>query len=145
MTPSLAFYRALLRLCPREFRNSYGEEAAETFAEALSRLRDQREPAKALSFSITAYFDIVLTALREHAAIVGGDVAFALRLMAKSWLSSAIVIATLALAIGIGATVFSAIDTVLLAPLPYEKPSQLVFIFDRPYDDPGAHLSLIHI
>jgi putative ABC transport system permease protein len=28
---------------------------------------------------------------------------------------------------------------VLLAPLPYEKPSQLVFIFDRPYDDPGAH------
>jgi putative ABC transport system permease protein len=139
MAPSLTFYRALLRLCPREFRRSYGEEAASTFAEALSRLHERREPAKTLTFALSAYFDIVLTALREHAAIVGGDVSFALRLMAKSWVSSAIVIATLALAIGIGATVFSAIDSVLLAPLPYENPSQLAFIFDRPYDDPAAH------
>jgi hypothetical protein len=119
MAVSVAFYRVLLRLCPQEFRNSYGDEAAATFAEALARLRDAGNMSAAITFALAGYFDIVVTALREHATIVGGDVAFALRLMAKSWLSSAIVIATLALAIGIGATVFSAIDTVLLAPLPY--------------------------
>jgi predicted permease len=139
MPASVAFYRALLRLCPREFRSSYGEEAAATFAEEIARLHDERDPTKATSFALAAYFDIVATALHEHVAIVGRDVAFALRLMAKSWLSSAIVIATLALAIGIGATVFSAIEAVLLAPLPYDDPSRLVFIFDRPYDQPAQH------
>jgi putative ABC transport system permease protein len=139
MTHSLRFYRVLLRLCPREFRRSYGEEAAATFAEEIARLHDERDPTKAWSFALAAYLDIVVTALREHAAIVGRDIAFALRLMAKSWLSSAIVISTLALAIGIGATVFSAIEAVLLAPLPYEDPSRLVFIFDRPYDQPAQH------
>ena len=80
-----------------------------------------------------------MTALREHAAAIGSDVTYALRLMAKSWVSSAVVVVTLAIAIGVGATVFSAIEAVLLTPLPYDDPAQLVFIFDRPLDQPAAH------
>ncbi len=135
----VTLYRALLRFCPREFRSAYGDQAVAAYAEMAGRRYEEGGTAAALAFALAAYADIVVTALRERAAILGGDVAFALRLMAKSWLSTAIVIATLAIAIGIGATVFSAIDAVLLAPLPYEDSAQLAFIFDRPYDDPAAH------
>ncbi|HEV3089913.1 MAG TPA: ADOP family duplicated permease [Candidatus Cybelea sp.] len=138
MAGGVAIYRALLRLCPREFRSNYGEQAMDDFSQILHRRRTQNR-AKALGFALEAYLDILATALREHAALVGSDAAFALRLMAKSWVSSSIVIATLALAIGIGATVFSAIDAVLLAPLPYADPSRLVYIYDRPADNPAAH------
>jgi putative ABC transport system permease protein len=138
MPASVTLYRALMRMCPREFRNNYGDQAVEAFAE-YARCADRRGLPAAWSFAAAAYSDILMTALREHATGIGNDVAYALRLMAKSWVSSAIVVVTLAIAIGIGATVFSAIEAVLLAPLPYADSTQLVFIFDRPFDQPAAH------
>ncbi len=139
MALAVFIYRALLRACPREFRSGYGDEALAAFVEMIGRRSKERGRAAALAFVLAAYVDILCTALRERAAAVASDAAFAARLMAKSWIASAIVIATLAIAIGIGATVFSAVDAVLLAPLPYVDPSRLVFIFDRPYDAPAAH------
>ena len=139
MAPAVSLYRAFLRACPYEFRSSYGDEAVAAFAEMIGRRAREGGRAGALVFAVTAYADILLTALRERTASVAGDAAFALRLIAKSWVTSSIVVTTLAIAIGIGATVFSAVEAVLLAPLPYADPSQLVFIFDRPYDDPAAH------
>ncbi len=139
MPPSVSLYRLLLRACPREFRNSYGDQTVAAFAEMIGRRMSDGGRAAAAAFALAAYGDILLTALRERGAAIAGDAAFALRLIAKSWIASSIVIATLAIAIGIGATVFSAVEAVLLAPLPYADPSRLVFIFDRPYDAPAAH------
>ncbi len=139
MTPAVVIYRALLRACPREFRSSYGDEAVAAFVEMTRRRTSEGARAAGLAFVLTAYADLLITALRERTAAVAGDASFALRLIAKSWVTSSIVVATLAIAIGIGATVFSAVDAVLLAPLPYTDPSRLVFIFDRPYDAPAAH------
>src|ERR1700723_3624181 len=138
MTLSVGFYRLLMRACPREFRSNYGDQAVEAFAE-IARRTDGRGRLATWSFFAAAYADILMTALREHAAGIGSDIAYALRLMVKSWVSSAVVVVTLAIAIGIGATVFGAIEAVLLAPLPYDDPAQLVFIFDRPLDQPAAH------
>ncbi|HET6274814.1 MAG TPA: ADOP family duplicated permease [Candidatus Cybelea sp.] len=139
MSPSVRLYRVLVRACPREFRSSYGDQTVAAFAEMIGRRTNEGGRAAAAAFAFAAYGDILLTALRERGAAVAGDAAFALRLIAKSWITSSIVIATLAIVVGIGATVFSAIDAVLLAPLPYADPSRLVFIFDRPYDAPAAH------
>jgi len=139
MAASVIFYRVLLRMCPREFRTNYGDQAIETFVEIAQRRAGRRGRLSAWSFFAAAYLDILMTALREHAAGIGSDVTYALRLMAKSWVSSAVVVVTLAVAIGVGATVFSAIEAVLLTPLPYDDPAQLVFIFDRPLDQPAAH------
>src|ERR1044072_8071709 len=55
----------------------------------------------------------------------------ALRAMSRQRATSAIVILTLALAIGANTAVFSAVHTVLIRPLPYPEPQSLVMLWEK--------------
>jgi putative ABC transport system permease protein len=123
MRRSERLYRWLLRLYPRDFRDEYGEE--------MSLLFRDRAPDGPVRLWLQIVRDLLLHAPREHWNAVTQDLRYAVRQLRRSPGFSAVVIATLAVGIGGTTAVFTLMHAVLLAPLPYAQPGQLVRIYQR--------------
>jgi putative ABC transport system permease protein len=149
MSTSRSFYRLLLRLCPADLRSQYGDEMETLFLQSLSGARGigkagvwARAVLDVVRHGIGARRDS-WQKFRKTSAYVeyraGGwwmdtlryDLRHAIRAMGRQPVTSAIVILTLALAIGANTAVFSAVHSVLIRPLPYPQPASLVMVWEK--------------
>ncbi len=118
-----------LAFCPAEFRGEY---------------RDQiRANAHATSGGGGAnFFDIVWIGLCLHAEAFARNLKTAVRSILKSPVSAAVIVGTLAVAIGGNVAVFTAFNAALLQPLPFPDANRLVRITIGDPAKPGATLLL---
>jgi putative ABC transport system permease protein len=138
-------YRALLHAYPRDFRDEFGDAMVEFHRDRLSRLPSGRSARMLGIASLWAQvaLDVLrnalptrIDALRRHNRIldredfmlssVMQDIRFALRGIRRAPGFSFTVLATLALGIGASVATFSAVNGVLLEPLPFRDPERLV-------------------
>jgi predicted permease len=124
------FYRALLRLYPASFRADYAAELTRTYEEGT---RDRGGVAAALG----AIGDVVPNAIAAHWEILRQDLAYTARtLRASRGFAIAAVLVT-ALGVGANTATFSVADFVLLRPLPFKDPHEIVRLCEGPKDGSG--------
>jgi putative ABC transport system permease protein len=127
---SLSFYRALLRLYPASYRAEYEAELLRTFGES----NRGRSGVGAL---FAAIGDVVPNALDAHWSILRQDLHYAGRTLTRSRGFVTTVVLVTALGVGANTATFSFADLVLLRPLPFPNPNELVRLCEGPKEGGG--------
>lgn len=146
-------FAALLRLFPRDFRDAHGDDMAAFFAQRLTRARALGAVAT-LHFWLVMLRDVFTTAAAEHlrpsvrpVVVSRGepmsslvyDLRHAARRLRKSPFFTISAVLLLAVGIGLNATVFNLVDTLVYRPVPFANPERLVHIYQDSDDgDPGS-------
>jgi len=132
---------ALVRLYPRAYRARHAQELSAAMQACFER--ERRSGVSAGRIAVRLLLDSLTAALlvRRDArpATIGDpimqslayDLRHAFRVVARAPLFTALVVATLALAIGATTAIFSVVNAVLLRSLPYSDPDRLVLLYEK--------------
>ena len=124
------FYEALLRLYPASFRADYRAELVRTFEEGIR----ERGPVGA---AIAAVRDVIPNAVAAHWELLAQDLRYTVRSLNGSRGFALAAILVTALGVGANTATFSVADYVLLRPLPFKDPDELVRLCEGPKDGSG--------
>jgi hypothetical protein len=126
MRIATSMFKALLCLYPSSFRNEYGPEMTGVFSD---RLRNSAGSFDAALISVEAFTGVLISAPREHFAMMMNDITYALRTLRHAKWFTATALVTLALGIGANTGIFSVIEAVLLRQLPFRDPDRIVMVW----------------
>jgi predicted permease len=133
----MRLHAILLLLYPASFRAEYAAELHHVFAE-------RRRLAGGLAVPLVwlrEIFDILTNAIRAHWDILRQDLHFTGRTLARSPGFTLMAVLITGLGIGANTAAFSLTDHVLLRPLPFARPAELVQLWQRTPAYPQLELS----
>jgi len=121
-------YRALLRLYPQSFRSEYGAEMCGLF-ERRWRAAGRMER---IGLWASVLWEVLSNAAAVHGDILRQDLRYAARTLRRSPGFALTAVVVLALGVGANTAAFSIADHVLVRPLPFAKPAELVKLWENP-------------
>jgi len=130
---AFALVRVASLVVPRHRREGFREEWTTELVCAweIQTRRGKPSTGRLVSHAMGSVRDAIWLARNEWSwDMLSQDVRYALRSLAKQPGFVLSAVATLALAIGSTTAIFSVVDRVLLQPLPYQEPSQLVMLWE---------------
>ena len=146
----MTVYRLLLLLSPRRIRREFGADMERMFEAQYAATRTSGRSLAV--FWLSAVADAFVhggaerlsvaaaqgrRAIREakrwrcYMCALGQDIRHAVRLIALQPGLTAVALLTMALGIGANTAIFSAVDAILLRPLPYPDPDRLVVVWEK--------------
>src|SRR5438128_1565287 len=128
---ALGVFRRLTRIMPRRYQR-HRAEAIDLMAQLAEAAYRERGSLGVVAVTASSVGDLIAAVPSHYVRVFGGalrrDVFHAIRSLPRRPLSGAAEIATLAIGIGLNAAVFSVVDWVLLRPLAYPAPHELVSV-----------------
>lgn len=138
MDRSEGWMRTLLRLYPTDFREDMGESLVETYRDRCRAAYQSGGATSLAAVWMRALLDSIVngTAERVRPAIRwrragnwGRDAELAMRRLIRAPTFVLAMVGTLTIGLGAFAVVYTVVHKVLLAPMPYERPDDLYFVW----------------
>ena len=130
--------RILLRLYPVDFRDEMGDAIVNTYRERCQAALGSRGRLALIRVWLRALWDSIRNGLGEHVRPTaswrrsgnwGRDAEIAMRRLVRAPIFMAAMVGTLTVGLGAFAVVYAVVQHVLIAPIAYERPNDLYFVW----------------
>ena len=130
------WFRALLRLFPSEFRGDFGRQMIEDFRDQRADASRRRGSGGPVRLWLRTVADVCRRAPLEHVDVLRRDAAHAIRILRRRPASTATVVASIAIGIGLNTALFTVVRGVLWQNLPFPDSDRLVRLVEVDPDAP---------